>query len=137
MSDGLREILQSHYDAHGSLVPIDVVAAAKSSAHPLHDRLEWDDRKAGPAYRLMQVEALIRSVRIIYREDPEPRSTRAFVAVRREPGRTSYEPAELVAADPIAREVALAEMEREWKAFQRKWSHFAEFVALVTDAVPV
>lgn len=42
------------------LRPSDVVAAAMDKSSPLHDQFEWDNKKAGHEYRLIQARKLIR-----------------------------------------------------------------------------
>jgi hypothetical protein len=132
----LRDHLQEIYDRHeGTLTAELVVATAKPSSHPLHDRFEWNDRIAGHKYRLVQASELIRSVKVTYREpdeDEDGAEVRAWHAVR-EDGR--YEPAEKVAADPQISALVLRQMEMEWKSLHRRYGHMAEFISLVSSAV--
>lgn len=53
----LRQISKSH---DGLLNPVDVVAFARNKSTALHSQFEWDNRKAGEAYRLEQARHLIR-----------------------------------------------------------------------------
>ena len=46
----------------GELDPHDIVREARDPESVLHDSFEWDDAKAGAAYRLDQARALIRRV---------------------------------------------------------------------------
>ena len=50
----------------GRVLPDDVVAAAREKGSPLHKYFEWDDAKAGHAFRLEQARQLIRSVEYKY-----------------------------------------------------------------------
>lgn len=127
----LREILQGIHDRHRELTGRVVVDEAADPAHPLHSRFEWDNDVAGDSYRVLQAETMIRSVKIRYVEEPEPRSVRAFVPIRTESGSTSYEPTEQVLADPVARELLLRQMRRDFVAFRRRYEHLAEFVELL------
>lgn len=66
MSDGalqrtLEEIAQRN---GGVLKPEHVLVEAANPSHPLHDRFEWDDARAGHAYRIDQARTLIRSVKV-------------------------------------------------------------------------
>lgn len=133
MSGSLRDILQALYTQNGELTPASVVAVARDEAHPLHSRFEWDDAVAGEEWRYQQAADLIRSVKIVYREATESeaaRSVRAFQAVRTPRG-NSYKPVDEIAGDPIARQIVIADMEREWKALYRRYAQFQEFVAMI------
>jgi hypothetical protein len=68
-----------HVAAGGILKSEDVVERASDVAHVLHDRFEWDDAKAGHAYRLEQADALIREVRIEITEYLVPLRAVAYV----------------------------------------------------------
>lgn len=129
----VRDALQAHYDEFGSLVPADLVAQAADPAHPLHGSFEWDDTKAGAAYRVAQAAGMIRSIRVTYVDDPEPRSVRAFLPVKREDAPTSYEPVRRVMADRSTRAAQLDAMRRDWLAFRTKWQHMQEFSRMVLD----
>jgi hypothetical protein len=50
---------------HGRLNARDIVDEASDPSHPLHPAFQWDDRKAGDAYRLWQARHLSRSVEVI------------------------------------------------------------------------
>jgi len=130
----LRDQLLDIRERHGRLVPDLVVQEAESVDHPLHDRFEWDDTVAGPAYRRVQAHELIRSVRVVYRPADDvsgERTVRAFHAVRGESGAYVYETAEGVVRDPVAATVLLRDMEREWQALKRRFEQFAEFREMV------
>ena len=61
VEQALAEIAREH---DGILRPVDVVEAARPARHPLHSRFEWDDAKAGHAYRLWQARELIIQARV-------------------------------------------------------------------------
>lgn len=130
MSD-LRETLLAIRAQRGVLTPRLVLDEARDESHPLHDRFEWDDGVAGEKYRLNQAHELIRSVRIVYRRDPDQKvDVRAFHAIRRENGHV-YEPAEEVVRDEVATRIILSDMEREWRQLQDRYGAFKEFVEMV------
>lgn len=132
MSD-LRAQLQHIYTQHGRLTPQILVGVARDTRHDLHSRFEWDDEVAGEAYRLVQAGALIRSVRVVYREATatEPsRTVRAFHSVPTDDGR-EYRSVEEIARDDFSRQVLIREMQRAWKDMKRRYSDFEEFWALV------
>lgn len=71
-SDEVREVLVEIHDSYGRLTPPIVIETAKKKSSPLHDCFEWDDEKAGHAYRLKQARDLIRSVHVtIIQNDKE------------------------------------------------------------------
>jgi hypothetical protein len=128
----LRDQLQAIYDEQGKLTPQLVVDTARDEAHPLHARFEWDDEVAGEAYRKVQAQQLIRSVRVV-REVPaeeEETAVRAFHSVPRPDGPT-YVPVEEVAQDEFVRELVIRQAEREWKQLLRRYRHLTEFLGVV------
>jgi hypothetical protein len=56
----ISEELSRLYQANEKLTPELVVEAAKPKASPLHDRFEWDNKKAGHEFRLIQARTLLR-----------------------------------------------------------------------------
>ena len=59
------EALRAIQDEEGRLTPDTVLRAAKNPRHPLHDVFEWNDAKAGHAWRVEQARALIARVRCL------------------------------------------------------------------------
>jgi hypothetical protein len=128
----LRDQLQAIYTEQGKLTPQLVVDTARDDSHPLHDRFEWDDATAGEAYRRVQAQQLIRSVRIV-REAPaeqDETAVRAFHSISRPDGNT-YVPIEEIAEDEFASAVVLRQAEREWKQLYRRYQHLGEFLGIV------
>lgn len=137
MSTDLRGELLAVRGQHGKLTPQIVVDVARDPGHPLHSRFEWDDSVAGEAWRRQQAHELIRKAKVVYREADESapeKSVRAFVAIRAEDGHV-FDPVEEVAEDPFRRKLALADMEREWKALFKRFQEYEEFFALVRQDV--
>lgn len=129
----LRDELLTVRDQHGKLTPQLVVDTARDPSHPLHSRFEWDDAVAGEAWRRQQAHELIRKAKVVYREATESapeKSVRAFVAIRGQEGHV-FDPVEEVAEDPFRRKLALADMEREWKALLKRYEEFEEFLSMV------
>lgn len=137
----LRGILTDHYRRHGDLVPRQVWEEARPEESPLHHRFEWDDERAGDAYRDIQAAELIRSVRITYRKPgtEESMSTRAFIA-RREIGdgtRSGYMPTEEVVRDELSVELLRRNFEREAADLKRKYSDLDDYVAWIRQEATV
>lgn len=128
----LRDQLRSIYEQHGKLTPAIVLDEARDEEHPLHSRFEWDDTVAAEQYRHHQAQQLIRSVKVHFVTADGPRDVRAFIAVPEEDKASSrYEPVEEAIADPMTRRIILRDMEREWRAFQARYSHMAEFADMI------
>lgn len=53
------------YEEHGKLTAELVVEQATPKKHPLHVCFQWDDKKAGHEYRLIQARTMIREVRTL------------------------------------------------------------------------
>lgn len=132
----IREHLQAIYDAHGTLTPAIVVREARPKNHPLHSYVfDRAPAEAAEAWYRHRAHELIQRVKITYAAgDGEERSVRAFICTRTENG-YAYDPAEKVAVDPFLRELALRDMEREWKLLHARYGHFEEFIHLVAADV--
>jgi len=75
-------------DRSGRITPETVVRAAKAKDSPLHSHFEWDDEKAGHAYRIEQARSLIRSVQVVITTEERVISTVHYV---RDPGAKDQE----------------------------------------------
>lgn len=130
----LRQQLQAIYDEHGRLDAEIVVDAARPKDAPLHSHFEWNNSVAGEAYRKVQARELIRSVKVVYRNDltGEKGSVRAFQSVRRsDAAAPSYEPVDKVLDDPITTQLLLRDMQRDIEALKQRYGHFVEFRKMV------
>lgn len=130
----LRDELTAVYRERGRLTPRVVVDTARDPEHPLHHRFEWDTEEAAERYRLVQARELIRSVKIVYQENPETgeeRRVRAFVPTRQPDEPSSYQPTEEALADPFTRQLVLREFERAVLALKRQYGHLQEYDALL------
>ena len=78
MDGQIRDALIEIHNTHEGLTPHSVVIEARSKKSPLHDCFEWDDSKAGHAYRLYQARALIRRVHIVVQKNDEEKRERVF-----------------------------------------------------------
>lgn len=139
MSD-LRTQLTSIYRDRGELTPQNVVDEARPDDHPLHSRFEWDDAVAGEAYRRVQAQELIRSVKIVYAESPrgERKSVRAFSSLHEasdDGAATGYAPTEDIVADDFSRQLLLRQCKREIDQLRTKYGHLQEFAAMMTEAI--
>ncbi len=130
MSD-LRTALTGIYQRRGELSPHVVVDEARPADSPLHDRFEWDNEIAGEAYRLVQAAELIRSVRIVYQDNPtgETKSVRAFHSLR-EAGseRKGYAPIDEIITDELATKILLQEFLRKAAELKARYGHLVQYI---------
>jgi hypothetical protein len=137
MSD-LRSTLTSIYQDRGELTPQTVVDVARPADHPLHNRFEWNNDVAGEAYRRVQAQELIRSVKITYAETPQGdrRSVRAFSSLHEsvDPQREGYAPTEELIEDPLTLKILLRNCQRDIETIKRKYGHLKEFGDLLRKA---
>ena len=133
----LRDELLKIRDASGALTPEAVKEAARPKDHPLHSVIfDKPVKEAAEAYYTARAHQVIRIARIRFPTiDPQDRRTiRAFQAVRSSEGDTPqyvYEPTEEVVLDPVAMEMLLREMERDWRQLKTRYEHLEEFRAMV------
>ncbi len=128
----------------GVLNPKLVLDAARDPSHVLHQHFEWDDMKAGEAYRLAQVGALVRRVRLtIVRPATATRevtlsTTRGYqsrLSMRRADG--GYETIDAILSDDDKRTELLAQVMRELSAYRKRYAELSELqpVWLAVDEV--
>lgn len=126
------EALAAIADAAGRLTPDAVIKAAKNPRHPLHDAFEWDDTKAGHAWRVEQARDLIARVRVEVTES----ELRRIAYVRdpaAEPDKQGYRATVNLADDKQqARLAVLAELYRVLTCLNRA-SDVAAAVRIETD----
>ena len=104
---------------HKVIYPGDVVAAARAPDHPLHDRFEWDDTRAGHHWRLHQARVLIASVQIEQRDDAGRVTTvQAYHHIRDEG--VGYIPTEVIVRHESLMETLTREMLRDIRAMARR-----------------
>lgn len=135
--------LTAIYLRRGQLTAPIVVEEATPEDSVLHSLLTWDDAEAAVQHRLAEARKLIRSVKIhIREEDPRSEKVRAWVHVpapsepapepdEPDPVDAGYLPILDVGQSPRLKAIALAQMEREWRLFRRRWQQYAEFWTVV------
>lgn len=129
----IREALLAIRDQHGYLTPELVVSEARSKSHPLHSRVfDRAPKEAAEAWYRHRAHELIQSVKITYNVGDRPKTIRGFLPVSRpDSPQPVYEPTEEVAADPVQHQIALQQMEREWRTFKSRWADYAEFADMI------
>lgn len=107
----------------------DVVEAARNPRSPLHKAFEWDNRKAGHAYRLTQARHLLRSVQIkIITPQRKEQTIRATVAYKQpeQPHKRFYSTMADAMSDPDRRAEVVEQALREFRALRRKYAELHE-----------
>lgn len=79
----------------GSLTAETVVKAATPKRSVLHGCFEWDNEKAAHEHRLSQARYILRSIEVVFEEDPEQENSRtieirAFHHVEKDDGERAY-----------------------------------------------
>lgn len=102
------------YEENGAITTKAVVDAARPDVAPLHPAFEWDDSKAGEAYREHQARSLIRMVEIIKTDEAgESKNVQAYAHI---PSQTneragSYEPISVIVNQPDKFVMALSALQ--------------------------
>lgn len=138
MSD-LKSLLTGIWVNHGRLDGELVVEEARPEDHPLHTYFEWDDNIAGPKFRVIQAEKLIRRVKIETRPpsvDDGPHYVRAFISNRQagRVGQSGYSPIEEVAKDDVSYQMMLRAFRRQVDELNRRYGHLSEYPQVMRDA---
>lgn len=124
--------LEVIYRDRGGLDPAYVEKwARKHPGSAIHERLEWDDGKAGMAYRIWQIRALIVQVEVSY-EDGKKRQ--AYVSLKKNRGKKGYVALAKVLSSAEQRRMLLQEALDEYKHVGAKYHSLRE-LARVRDAV--
>lgn len=113
--------LQSLHEKHGLLRAPDVVHAAKDPRSPLHRHFQWDNAKAGHAFRLHQARQLI-SVAVTQIGERGP--IRIFAHVRAAgPG---YHRLDQVATSASLRAAYVQQLRDDVQSLREKYDLYAE-----------
>ena len=117
----------------GKIHPRDVVNEARADNSPLHNSFEWDDAKAGEAYRIEQARGIIQLSVTVLPNTNAP--IRAFVSLStdRITG-GGYTPVESVVSDLDMRRIMLKDATTELEIFVRKFDGIKELLGVVAEA---
>ena len=134
----LKKYLEGVEKEYGALTPGNVVESARPEDSPLHDSFEWDNEKAGDAYRLVQARALIRRVYIIKpsNDDENPKQLmRAYVSVSNGDSERDREYVTLTKAmnDAQMRMQVLRNALRDAQAFMAKYKSLKELSSVIGE----
>ena len=128
-------------NGNGTLKQPDIVQAAKSKRHVLHDWFQWDDTAAAATYRQQQAGQLIRCIEVVYEERPEVPTRMYQVDVKKtnrsvEP--STYMTTEEMLADPDKRNILLQRAYSEVQSIRNRYQALEELshVFEAIDALP-
>ena len=126
----------------GRFTDDDIVHAAEDQGSAMHRIFEWDNGKAGHAYRCQQARTMVRALRITYvaPKGVPATSVRAFEVVVKKPQgapkdapRTLYSSHAEAMADPASREALLAEAITQLMSWRRRFRLLNEFDRLFDE----
>jgi len=115
----------------GPLTPERIVAAATPKSHPLHDCFEWDDIKAGDAFRLWQARKLVATYLIEYVGGETLRTT---CSVFKDDVR-QYVPVLRVMSEDELRKQALDYILIQIAHWKRQWKHCHDVLDVIEKTV--
>ena len=136
MSDAYRWVESVRID-HGKLTPIILRDAAISDPDcPFKHRFDISKSEAWDRWTIEVARQVIQEFKVTYKKATkrqQARYVRAYHAVADDSGegKWAYEPVDVIADDPVKREVLLKQMDRDWRSFKLRYSHLAEFFALI------
>lgn len=123
-SDVIRDELLK-LESEGPLTPERIVKVARPKYHPLHDCFEWDDKKAGHAFRLWQARKLV-AVYLVEVIGETSRRTHLSVVVENEGRR--YVSRERVVSEKELRVQAIAYIRRMIGHWRRQYKFLEEML---------
>ena len=95
---------------------------------PSHHLYEWDDKKCGVEFRLIQARFYLRSIEVITLDIHKVVHTRRFMLHLKE---HNYVTIDDVLLDPEKRELALKDALSELQAFTNKYEEFTEIIKFI------
>ena len=125
IKSGVKKVLQELYDKHGYTEAAALVDAATPKDSPAHAAFEWDNKKAGHEYRLIQARTWIRRVTVVKDGQEQrlihvPRVSAAATEDGEDEGREGhYQVRSVLVQRPDEYERALAEAETKFEAARR------------------
>jgi hypothetical protein len=113
------------YQEHNGITPSLLVEEAKNPESVLHHLFEWDDEKAGHAYRLDQARQIITSVKVNIVSETKMISAVSYVRDPRVPGdQQGYVSIETLKTDKdLAKESIKLEFARAYSHLQKAKLH--------------
>lgn len=137
MSTILESYFGQWYADHGGLDLDEIHDDVARPEHPLHDRYEWDDQKAGREYRKQQIARDIRLVEIRYvTDDGKAASARAYLANRQiNRGTRGYTATDEALQDPETLVYLERSLNLEIRSLERRFAHLKSYVPVLERAL--
>src|SRR5215469_5515055 len=110
----------------GTLLPEQVVEAARKKNSPLHASFEWDNTAAAQQWRLHQARQLLRVSVTFLEHDDKRTPTKTFVSLTADRGATGYRLMVDVLSDDERRAQLLDDARAEMKTFTAKYGKLSE-----------
>lgn len=111
----------------GCITPRLVVDDARPEGSPLHDCFNWDDAQAAELHRAETARSLIRSVRVVVRDEGRAeRPVLQYVHVRLPDEGPAYVTTVRALSDAELREQVMADALDGLRSWQRRYEHIAE-----------
>lgn len=110
----------------GTVLPEQLILAAKPKSSPLHGCFTWNDTLAAQKYREVEARYILRNIVIIADNEDEEITTRALVNVSDEDDQSCYATIQTVLADDDMYQQLLRQAKKEMVAFTEKYSQLKE-----------
>lgn len=138
--DEVAERIGAAIDAMGGECnPRKLVEAARPARSPIHDLFEWNNERAGEAFRLSQAGYYIRHIVIEVVVKDNPRNVRAFhsvnVVVSNDKVERRYLAMPLVLKNADASSQVVARAQAELESWRDRYETYREVFAPVFDAI--
>lgn len=138
--DEVAERIGAAIDAMGGACqPRELVEAARPARSPIHDLFEWNDKRAGEAFRLSQAGYYIRHIVVEVVVKDNPRNVRAFhsvnVVVSEDEVERRYMALPLVLKNANASGQVVARAQAELESWRERYETYREVFAPVFDAI--
>ncbi len=124
----INELKRIADENDGLLKPETVVDEARPVNSPLHSRFEWNNTKAGEAYRIWQARQLIRVVVEVISAAGEKENV--FVSLSSDRRESGYRVMTSVLSDAQMRNQMLSDALAELELFQDKYKRLRELAAV-------
>ena len=117
------------------------VEASRDKKSPLHNELEWDDKKAGHEYRKNQIRYYVRSIEVVRDDIIHP--VRAYESIQverivepddknRQKHRSVFRSTEEILSDEDGRAQLLTRAIRDAVSFKRRYAALSELSKIIT-----
>lgn len=129
-SQTLRTAVDEIVEKYGQgFTPKDILEYATPKDSILHDSLEWDDKKAGNAYRLQQCRMLMHRLEL-----EETQGVREIVSFSlEETSKRGYYTDEYIMSSADLRKAALKQMYKDAVSFVKRYNKYKEVHEIVKE----